>query len=55
MARFQKLLSLLILSSFAAPCQTALIRTFDLTTLCFLSTGVVEARLTRHHLPGQEE
>lgn len=37
------------------PGRAALIQTFDLTTLCFLSTDVVEARLTRHHIPGQEE
>ncbi len=55
MPRFQNLLSLLLLSSFAAPCQAKLINTYDLTTLCFLSTDIVEARLTRHHLPGQEE
>ena len=37
------------------PSRAALIQTYDLTTLCFLSTDVVEARLTRHHLPGQPE
>jgi hypothetical protein len=55
MLRFSRLLPLLFLAGFAAPCHAALIQTFDLKTLCFLSTDVVEARLERHHLPGQPE
>ena len=55
MPRFLRLLPLLFLAGFAAPCRAALIQTYDLTTLCFLSMDVVEARLTRHHLPGQED
>lgn len=51
----RSLIPLVLAATFATPCQAALIRTFDLTTLCFLSTDVVEARLTRHHLPGQED
>ncbi len=55
MPRPSTLLPLLFLASLAAPSRAALIQTYDLTTLCFLSTDVVEARLTRHHLPGQED
>lgn len=47
--------ALFLLLATAFPCQAVLINTYDLTTLCFLSTDVVEARLTRHHLPGQPE
>ena len=57
MLRFRKLCLLLPTAFLLLPASSraALISTYDLTTLCFLSTDVVEARLTRHHLSGQEE
>lgn len=39
----------------AAPTHAALIRAYDLDTLCFMSTDVVEARLIQHHQPNQKQ
>jgi len=58
MLRFPKLLLFLlfaIIASATCPCHAHRDFTYDLTTLCFLSTDVVEARLIRHHIPGQED
>ena len=55
MTRFQKLAFALLLAFAAVPCRASLIRAFDLTTLCYMSTDVVEAALARHHSAGQEE
>jgi len=57
MLRCHKFLLLLLLLTIAAlpcPCRAATIRTYDLDSLCFMSTDVVEATLVWHHVPGQK-
>ncbi len=58
MPRFRDLFAmgfLLFAAPFSLPCRAKLLPTYDLATLCFQSTAVVEARIVRHHLSGQEE
>ena len=37
------------------PSYAVLIPTYDLESLCYMSTAVVEAAIVRHHVAGQEE
>ena len=57
MLRFRKLFLLLLLAAFALlPCPSYAFPapTYDLESLCYLCTNVVEATLVRHHTTGQE-
>lgn len=58
MLRFRKLLflpMLAVLVFLTRPCSAALIPRYDLESLCYLSTDVVEAAIVRHHAAGHPE
>jgi hypothetical protein len=56
MLRFRKLYLLLLLASFVLIARTlhaALILRYDLQSVCYMSSDVVEATLVRNHQPGK--
>lgn len=59
MPRFPKFFLLPLIAVFASlvprPTCAFPLPTYDLESLCYLSTDVVEVTLTRHHVAGQEE
>lgn len=58
MPRFRQLFSLLIFISaifLSLPVHAAFIPRYDLESLCYMSTDVVEATIVRHHVAGHQE
>lgn len=49
------LLFLTVLTALPYPVHAALIQRYDLESLCYMSTDVVEATLTRNHITGLQE
>ena len=58
MLRFRNFFLILLFATVAClprPSRAAIEPTYDLSSLCFMSTDCVEVELVRHHYPGQEE